>query len=81
MEMLFVHREKKSSDVKNIGNHMENHIKSYEVLGSILVIFDIFLHILEYFDNGKSIFRPISSFGQSLGPIWSIFDHFIAIFI
>ena len=34
-----------------------------------------------YFDNGKSIFRSISSFWQSLGAIRSIFDHFEAIFI
>ena len=51
------------------------------MLGSILVIFDIFNHIFMYFDNGKSIFRPISSSSQILGPLRSVFDHFVAIFI
>ena len=47
----------------------------------MLVIFDTFLHILAYFDNGESIFRHISSFWQILSLIRSIFNNFIAIFI
>ena len=57
---------------------MKNHVKSYENLEWILVIFDAFLHIVAYFDNGISIFRPISSFWQILGPKSSMFNHFMA---
>ena len=46
-----------------------------------MVIFDIFNHILIYFDNRKSIFRPVSSSSQILGPLRPIFDDFVAIFM
>ena len=61
--------------------NIEKNIGFFEMLESILLIFDIFGHICIYFDNGKVIFRPVSSFSQILGPLPSIFDHFMAIFI
>ena len=73
---------KSATNITNI--YRKSHNKSckdiglFQNLGSILVIFDELNHILVFFAGGKLIFRPVSSFWQILGPIWSVFDNFVA---
>ena len=67
-------------DLSKISDKRRTEIRKKKI-GLILVIFDIFGHIFIYFNNGKSIFKPVSSFWQIRVPIRSIFDHFMAISI